>query len=120
MLVDSVIEKNMWGEAVQAAVYLLNRSPTSCIQNITPAELWYKVKPDVGKLRIFGCLAFQLILKEKGSKFTVKCKDIILVRYAVNGNLRVFVATSLALKWWLLMKIWNHLKDLKRTTVEVL
>lgn len=47
MISDSGVAKNLWSEAVCAAVYVLNRSPTSTLENKTPAELWYSEKPDV-------------------------------------------------------------------------
>ncbi|GJQ87973.1 hypothetical protein Trydic_g12902 [Trypoxylus dichotomus] len=39
-LIDSELEKNMWGEAAFVVTYLLNRSPTAGM-NVTPSERWY-------------------------------------------------------------------------------
>ena len=46
-----------WGEAVRHAVYLLNRLPTKAMGDRTPFEAWYRKKPHVGHLRVFGCTA---------------------------------------------------------------
>ncbi|WVZ61112.1 hypothetical protein U9M48_011034 [Paspalum notatum var. saurae] len=44
-----------WGEAVHAAVYLLNRVPT---KGKTPFEVWYGKKPAVHHLKTFGCIVY--------------------------------------------------------------
>lgn len=56
-----------WGEAVKAAVYLLNRSPTKSLNGQTPFEAWYGRKPSVRHLRTFGCMAFA---KRTGPRIT--------------------------------------------------
>jgi hypothetical protein len=47
-----------WGEAVKAAVYLLNRAPTKSLNKKTPFEAWFRRKPNVRHLRTFGCMAY--------------------------------------------------------------
>lgn len=51
MLDNAHVPKEYWSEAVYTAAYLINRSPTSTLQNVTPAELWYQRKPDVSNLK---------------------------------------------------------------------
>lgn len=46
-----------WGEAVRHAVYLLNRLPTKAMGDRTPFEAWTRRKPQLGHLRVFGCIA---------------------------------------------------------------
>jgi len=43
---------------VRTAAYLLNRSPTTALENKTPYEMWNDKKPDLTNLRIFGSTAF--------------------------------------------------------------
>jgi hypothetical protein len=43
-----------WGEAVLAAVYILNKTPTKSVEGTTPFELWYGKKLTVQNLRTFG------------------------------------------------------------------
>jgi len=57
MLADSNLPKSLWNEAVLMAAYLINRSPTSVLKDVTPAELWFDEKPNVSNLRIFGAVA---------------------------------------------------------------
>jgi hypothetical protein len=50
------VPAQFWGEAVQVAVYLL--TPTKCLDDRTPYEMWYGRKPVVKHLRTFGCTAY--------------------------------------------------------------
>jgi hypothetical protein len=47
-----------WVEAINTVVYLKNRSPTRCLDNITPFKALYGSKPSVHNLKVFGCKAF--------------------------------------------------------------
>lgn len=57
MLYDSNLDKNMWGEAAYAAVYLINRSPKSG-QSKTPFEIWTGKLPNLCNIQIFGSVAY--------------------------------------------------------------
>jgi transposase InsO family protein len=47
-----------WGEAVNAAVYLLNQVPTKAVEGKTPFEAWYRKKPMVHHLKTYGCIVY--------------------------------------------------------------
>ena len=49
--------QRFWAEALSTAVYLRNCSPTKAVSNMTPYEAWYSEKPQVTRLRVFGCTA---------------------------------------------------------------
>lgn len=85
MRLGSNLPKNMWNEIVQTAVYLINRSPTSAVEDKTPAEMWYNEKPDVSKLRTFGCIAYLHVPAEKRKKLDPKCQKLIMIGYTANG-----------------------------------
>lgn len=89
MMLESGLPKFLWSEAVICAVYLTNRSPTKALQGVnlnkTPAELWFDKKPDVSKLKVFGCIAYTHVPKEKRGKLDMKSQKNVLVGYAVNG-----------------------------------
>ena len=61
LIFDSHMDKEMWGEAVYVAAYLLNRSPTETI-DVTPIEKWSKKKPNLTNLQIFGSIAHAKVL----------------------------------------------------------
>lgn len=76
MMMGMNVPQRFWPEAVQYSVYILNRSPTSILGNITPTEKWNNHKPSVDHLRVFGCVAFALIPYEKRIKLdekSIKC-----------------------------------------------
>jgi hypothetical protein len=86
MLLGSKLEKCLWTEAILTAAYLVNRSPTSSLKDQVPAELWYGEKPNLNKLKIFGCVAYlrlpNEILKSKSDSRTKTC---YMVGYCPNG-----------------------------------
>lgn len=94
MLQDSGVNKCFWGCAVQTAAYLLNRSPSSAIDpEMTPYQLWEGSKPDVHKLRVFGCTVFVHIPKERRGKLDAKSWKGLFLGYAHNGY-RVWHSTK--------------------------
>lgn len=76
----------LWGEAVYVSAYLTNRSPTRALPTSkTPYEMWFNCKPEVGKLKVFGCVAYAHINKGHRSKLDGKSRMLAMVGYAPNG-----------------------------------
>lgn len=98
MLEASEIPKNMWGEALFTAVYLLNRSPSVAVDgNMTPYEAWHGKKPNVSHLRIFGSECYVHVPKQLRKKLDAKSERVYFVGYAPSGyrvwnGKKVFVA----------------------------
>jgi transposase InsO family protein len=46
-----------WGEAVRTTVYILNRTPTRGLNDMTMYQAWHGRKPSVQHMRVFGCVA---------------------------------------------------------------
>jgi hypothetical protein len=65
MLYDSGCNKRYWAEAVQTAVYLLNRSPQKKLKNQLPEEIWTGKKIDFSHIKIFGCPAYAHVSSQK-------------------------------------------------------
>jgi hypothetical protein len=86
MLLSSNLPKSFWTEAVTTTAFLINRSPTAALENCTPAEKWFGFKPNLKKVRIFGCLVYQHIPKQLNTrKFDTRTRKCILLGYAPNG-----------------------------------
>lgn len=83
MIFDSDSPKEMWGEAVQTAAYLLNKSPTVTISDSTPAEKWFGRKPDLSRIQFFGCIAYVKVLGPL-KKLDARSKEAIFVGYTVK------------------------------------
>ena len=54
MLKEKKLPLELWAEAVNTCVYVLNRSYTKSLENVTPYEKWRGRKPVVDHLRVFG------------------------------------------------------------------
>ncbi|EDN04276.1 conserved hypothetical protein [Histoplasma mississippiense (nom. inval.)] len=70
LLFDSGLAKELWGEAMQAAIMMINTSPTStkiygCKQVVplTPFEAWTGVQPTAHWIRRWGCKVYKKNLK---------------------------------------------------------
>lgn len=51
----------LWGEAVRHATYLINRVGTRSLNGKTPYEALKGKRPNLGHLRVFGCLNYARI-----------------------------------------------------------
>ena len=58
MLLSASVPKKFWGEAVNTAVYLINKCPSAALNFKVLDEIWNDVQPDYGHLRVFGCVAY--------------------------------------------------------------
>ena len=58
MLHSSGLPKFLWGEAINHAVYLKNRTGTKALEGKTPYEVFYNVKPNLKGLLEFGALVW--------------------------------------------------------------
>lgn len=79
----------LWAEAVNCAVYLLNRSSSSQTKDITPYELWTGNKPCLTHVRVFGSEGYVHIPDEKRKKLDKKSKCMLLVGYD-NQNYKMY------------------------------
>ena len=77
----------LWAEAVNTAVYILNRVSTSTNdRSKTAYELWEKKKPNLSHLRVFGSTAYQYEPKQLTTKFHSRSTKKILVGYQENSS----------------------------------
>ena len=54
--------QSWWDYAFDWAVYVLDRSPRrSNKHGVPPFEAFFKVKPDLKDVKVFGCLCFALV-----------------------------------------------------------
>lgn len=86
MLMDSELPESLWGEAVNTAVYLRNRSPTKILEYKTPYEVWCGNKPAVDHFKVFGCKAIMLDKRPGKSKFNAKGISSFMVGYSSESK----------------------------------
>ena len=68
MLYEKGLPKFFWTKVVNTTVYLLNRCPTKALLNKTLIEAWSGRKPSVRHFKVFGCLCYSEVPKERRSK----------------------------------------------------
>ena len=66
---------------METACYLVNRSPSSALEDKTPHEVWTGKKPSLSHLRVFGCDAYVHVPKEKRTKLDNKSERCIFIGY---------------------------------------
>ena len=86
-LIQANLEKQFWGESVNTANFIRNRSPSKTLpSNTTPYELWFNRKPIYKNMKTFGCIAYVHINKEKRKKLDDKSRTCIFIGYSQYKN----------------------------------
>ena len=86
VLISARMPDRFWALALQAAVYLRNRSPTSKLAGMTPLEAFTGRRPSLGDLRVWGCLAYVHVPKEKRGKLQPRSTACTLVGYSTESK----------------------------------
>lgn len=89
MLYARSVPLNLWAEAVNCAVYLLNRMSSSQTPNVTPMEIWCGIKPSLDHIRVFGCEGFVHVPGQLRNKLDSKSCKMMLVGYD-NTNYKMY------------------------------
>lgn len=85
MLRAKGMPNSFWAEAVSCSVYLLNRSPTRSVSDITPVEAWSGYKPNVKHLKVFGSVAYAHVPAQTRTKLDNRGVKTICVGYKRGG-----------------------------------
>lgn len=84
MLFEADLKKTYWAEAVATAAYIINRSPSRVLNEVTPYEKWTGKKPNLSHLKIFGSKAMVHVPKHNRSKWDRKSRELIFLGYCEN------------------------------------
>ena len=79
MLQSKGLSLSFWAEAINCANYIINRTPTKVLKNITLEEAWISLKQDVSHFRVFGSEAWVNIADEKHKALENKSEKCIFV-----------------------------------------
>jgi hypothetical protein len=82
MIQSKELSLKYWAEAINCENYIVNRTPTKALKNITPEEAWTKIKPDVIHFHVFGSIAWAHIPDEKRKELQPKSEKCIFVGYS--------------------------------------
>ncbi|KAL1363399.1 hypothetical protein AAHE18_03G146800 [Arachis hypogaea] len=86
MLQGKQLPKSFWAEAVNTAVFLLNRLPTKALNKQTSFEAWHGYKPKVSGLRTFSCLCYYLTPSVSRDKLDHRGEAGIFVGYSSQSK----------------------------------
>ena len=76
--------QSFWAEAVHTIVYIMNRTPTAAIHDITPEQRFTSTKHDVSHLKVFGCISYVHVPDELRTKLDPKAEKCIFVGYSLE------------------------------------
>lgn len=94
MLKGKNLPKELWGEAVSAAAYSLNRCPTNKLEKVTLEEAWSGFKPNLNHLIVFGFVAYQYVLGKLRKKLGDKVELMIVVGYHSTSGYKLYDTTN--------------------------
>ncbi|GAU28814.1 hypothetical protein TSUD_21510 [Trifolium subterraneum] len=125
MIRSKHLPKELWGEAVNTACYVLNRCPTKRLNNVTPEECWSGNKPDVSHLKVFGSIAYRHVPDQLRSKLDDKSEVMVLVGYHLTGGYRLYdpVSKSIVISRDVIvdeMKEWDWCSNKKKDSVSIM
>ncbi|KAD1131218.1 hypothetical protein E3N88_43246 [Mikania micrantha] len=86
MLKHKNMPDDFWGEAVACAAYIINRTITKSLENMTPKEAWTGFKPSVWHFKVFGCIAYARIPNQRRTKLESKSEKCIFVGYSEQSK----------------------------------
>ena len=76
---------NIWVEAANTIVYLINRGPSTPLGCGIMEEAWIGKKVSYSFLKTFGCEAFSHIDSKNRTKLEFKSKKCVSVRYGMDS-----------------------------------
>ncbi|GKV28913.1 hypothetical protein SLEP1_g37899 [Rubroshorea leprosula] len=85
MLRMATLPKPFWGEVVNTAVYLINRSPSVPLNFEIPEKAWTRKDIGYSHLRVFGCKAF---MHDPEKKKTVRSRDVMFHEHEKINDLK--------------------------------
>ena len=81
MLKGKGLPNQFWAEAVNTAVYILNRSYTKALKGQTPHEAYSGKKPFVSHFQTFGCECYVHVPDAYKNKLQPKSNKFIFLGY---------------------------------------
>jgi len=76
---------NIWSNAIETTIYLINRGPSMALDGGILEEMWIGKKMNYSFIRVFNCETFEHVDKEYRNKFDAKSQKCYFIGYGVDG-----------------------------------
>jgi len=86
LLTHASLPRIFWSYAFATAVYLINRMPTTKLQNLSPYAVIFQHSPNYEKLRSFGCLCYPWLRPYTAHKLDPRSKPCIFLGYSLSQS----------------------------------
>lgn len=86
LLAQSHLPTKFWVDAFMTAIYLINRTPTPVLDNISPYSKLFAQTPDYSFLRMFGCACYPLLRPYTPHKLTFCRKQCVFIGYSSHHH----------------------------------
>ncbi|MCO5591565.1 hypothetical protein L7F22_045552 [Adiantum nelumboides] len=73
-----------WVEAASTVVYIMNRTPTAAVHDMTLEETFAEKKPYVSHFKVFGCIGYMHMPDELRTKLDSKVEKCVFIGYPVE------------------------------------
>eukprot|EP00253_Pinus_taeda_P032217 PITA_32217 len=73
--------QELWAKVMETTCYLVNRSPSSALEDMTPQEVRTGKKPSLSHMKVFGCDAYVHVPKEQRTKLDSKSEKCMFIGY---------------------------------------
>ena len=85
MISITKLPQSLWGEALQTAMYILNRVPSKSVPK-TPFELWTNRKPSLNHLKVWGCPAGVRVYNSHERKLDPRTTSGFFIGYPLTSK----------------------------------
>ncbi|DAZ97144.1 TPA: hypothetical protein N0F65_004758 [Lagenidium giganteum] len=86
MMMHQSVPTKWWADAINTAVYLLNRTTSTVHPETTPYEICHQVRPSLAHLKVFGARGFGHIDKSKRGKLDAKAFPCMHLGYSEHSK----------------------------------
>ena len=78
------LSKTFWAEALATTTYVINRSPSTPLDGDVPQRVWTGKDVSYRHLKVFDCLAYVHVAKDKWGKLDPKTRPSTFLGYGDN------------------------------------
>ena len=81
LMFQSKLSLEYWSHCVLTAVFLINRLPSSLLQDKSPYQMLHKKKPDYSEIKVFDCLCYVSTSSKNRHKFQARSRPFLFLGY---------------------------------------